>query len=75
MQISPHRDVDACFIKTWTSLNSYKQDLFGFETLVFATLGILYLHKQLVTLQREKNMTHEPFKYLKIRAVQKAKTY
>ncbi len=27
--------------------------LFGFETLVFATSGILYTHEQLVTLQRE----------------------
>ncbi len=35
------------------SLNFYKEYLFGFETLVFATLGILYMHNQLVTLQRE----------------------
>ncbi len=35
------------------SLNCYKEFLFGFETLVFATLGIVSMHKQLVTLQRE----------------------
>ncbi len=31
----------------------YKEYLFGFETLVFATSGILSMHNQLVTLQRE----------------------
>ncbi len=36
-----------------TSLNFDKEYLFGFETLVFATSGILSMHKQLVTLQRE----------------------
>ncbi len=36
------------------SLNFYKEYLFGFETLVFATLGILSMHNQLVTLQRER---------------------
>ncbi len=38
----------------WTSLNFYKEYLFGFEILIFATLGILSMHEQLVTLQREK---------------------
>ncbi len=38
----------------WTSLNFYKEYLFGFETLVFATLGISSMHEQLVTLQRER---------------------
>ncbi len=42
------------FRKAWSSLNFYKEYLFGFETLVFATLGILSMHKQLVTLQRER---------------------
>ncbi len=37
----------------WTSLNFYKEYLFGFETLVFATLGISSVHEQLVTLKRE----------------------
>ncbi len=41
------------FTRAWTSLNFYKEYLFGFETLVFATSGILSMHKQLVTLQRE----------------------
>ncbi len=34
-------------------INFYKEYIFGFETLVFATLGILSIHNQLVTLQRE----------------------
>ncbi len=33
----------------WSSLNFYKEYLFGFETLILATLHILYMHKQLVT--------------------------
>ncbi len=60
MQIFPHRDVDMwgcvwmrCFRGTWKNLNFDKEYLFGFETLVFTTSGILSLHKQLVTLQRE----------------------
>ncbi len=36
--------------------NFYKEYLFGFETLVFATSVILSMHKQLVTLQREINI-------------------
>ncbi len=38
------------------SLNFYKEYLFGFETLVFATSGILSMHKQLITHQRERKM-------------------
>ncbi len=60
-QIFPHCDVDTwgriClsrFRGAWTSLNFYKEYLFGFETLVFATSGILSMHEQLVTLQRER---------------------
>ncbi len=41
------------FKVAWQSLNFDKEYLFGFETLVFATSGILSLHNQLVTLQRE----------------------
>ncbi len=40
----------------WQSLNFDKEYLFGFETLVFATSGILSMHKQLVTLQRERKL-------------------
>ncbi len=59
-QIFPHRDVDmwgrvwtSRFRGAWQSLNFDKEYLFGFETLVFATSGILSMHNQLVTLQRE----------------------
>ncbi len=34
--------------------NFYNDYLFGFEALIFATLQILYMHKQLVTLQRQR---------------------
>ncbi len=34
-------------------LTLIKNISFGFETLVFATSGILSMHEQLVTLQRE----------------------
>ncbi len=37
------------FRKAWQSLNFNKEYLFGFETLIFAALQILYMHKQLVT--------------------------
>ncbi len=67
LQIFSHHDVDmwgrvwmSCFRGAWMSLNFYKEYLFGFETLVFATSGILSVHEQLVTLQRERktwNMT------------------
>ncbi len=59
-QIFPHRDIDmwgrvwiSCFRGRGTVLTLIK-NLFGFETLVFATLGILSMHEQLVTLQRER---------------------
>ncbi len=59
MKISPNRDVDmwgrvymSRFRGSWQSLNFDKEYLFGFETLVFATSGILSMHKQLLTLQR-----------------------
>ncbi len=42
------------FRKAWQSLNFYKEYLFGYETLIFATLQILHMHKQLVTLQRQR---------------------
>ncbi len=50
------------FRRAWTNLNFYKEYLFGFETLVFATSGILSMHKQLVTLQRERKTSYDPFK-------------
>ncbi len=42
------------------------KNLFGFETLVFVTSGILSIHKQLVTPQRERKLeiaSYDPFKY------------
>ncbi len=39
---------------THNAQNSAFEFLFGFETLVFATSGILSMHNQLVTLQRER---------------------
>ncbi len=39
---------------TYSTFNFYKEYLFCFETLVFATSGILSMYKQLVTLQRER---------------------
>ncbi len=45
---------------TRTSLNFDKEYLFGFET----TSGILSMHKQLVTLQRERKLeitSYDPF--------------
>ncbi len=41
------------FRGAWQIRNFYKEYLFGFETLVFATLGTSSMHEQLVTLQRE----------------------
>ncbi len=59
-QIFPQCDVDkwGCvwmsrFRGAWQSL---KECLFGLETLVFATSGILSMHNQLVTLQRERKI-------------------
>ncbi len=61
MKISPHHDVETWrrvlmsrFRGAWTSLNFYKECIFGFETLVFATSGILSMHERCVTLQRER---------------------
>ncbi len=42
------------FRRAWQSLNFDKEYLFGFETLIFATLGILSMHQQLVALQRDR---------------------
>ncbi len=36
------------------SFNFDKEYLFGFESLIFATSGILSMNKQLLTLQRER---------------------
>ncbi len=43
-----------CYFIVHIYINFYKEYLFGFETLVFATLGILSVHEQLVTLQRQR---------------------
>ncbi len=42
------------------SLKFNKEYLFGFETLVFATSGIVSMHNQLVTLQRERKLETTP---------------
>ncbi len=42
------------FRGAWQSLNFDREYLFGFETLVFATSGILSMHNQLVIIQRER---------------------
>uniref|UniRef100_A0A672M8W9 AP-5 complex subunit beta-1 n=1 Tax=Sinocyclocheilus grahami TaxID=75366 RepID=A0A672M8W9_SINGR len=54
MLIFPHSEVDmwghvrmSHFRGAWQSLNFDKEYLFGFETLVFATSGILSMHNQL----------------------------
>ncbi len=58
----PRRDVNmwggvwmSCFRGPWQSLNFDKEYLFGFETLISVTSGILSMHNQLETLQRESN--------------------
>ncbi len=64
MQIFPHREVDMWgrvwknrFRGAWQSLNFEKEYLFGFETLVFATSGILSMHNQLSnTPKRKENL-------------------
>ncbi len=53
------------FRGAWHNLNFDKEYLFGFETLVFATSGIISTHNQLVTLQRERKLeiaSYDPFK-------------
>ncbi len=57
-QIFPHHDVDVgvCLNETGERgrvLYFDKEYIFGFETLVFATSGILSMHNQLLTLQRK----------------------
>ncbi len=50
---------------TYSTFNFDKEYLYGYETLVFATSGILSMHKQLVTLQRESKLeitSYDPFK-------------
>ncbi len=44
------------FRKAWQSLNFYKEYLFGFETLVFATLGILSMLSACNTPKRKENL-------------------
>ncbi len=70
--IFPHSDVDmwgrvkmSRFRKVWQSLNSYKEYLFGFETLVFATLHRLYMHKQRLTVQRQRKTWNRIIRPLK----------
>ncbi len=42
------------------SLKFNKEYLFGFETLDLATSGIVSMHNQLVTLQRERKLDMTP---------------
>ncbi len=44
------------FRGAWTSLNFYKEYIFGFETLVFANSGIWSIYEQLVTTKRRENL-------------------
>ncbi len=53
------------FRRAWGESKLYKEYLFGFETLVFGTLGISSMHGQHVTLQRERKLeiaSYDPFK-------------
>ncbi len=56
------------FRRAWRSLNFDKEYLFGFETSVFATLGILSMYNQLCnTPKRKENLkSHHmtPFKLI-----------
>ncbi len=54
------------FGRKWSGLKFYEEYLFGFETLVFATSGILSIHKQLVTLQRERKTWNSIWPLLKL---------
>ncbi len=66
LPIFQHSDVDmwgrvwiTCIRKVWTSLNFYKEYLFGFETLVFVTFRILYMHLKLeIASYNTFNITH-----------------
>ncbi len=54
-----------CFRGTWQSLNFDKEYLFGFETFVFATSGIVSMYNQLLTLQEKDKLeitSYDPFK-------------
>ncbi len=66
-QIFPHRDIDILgrvwmsrFRWAWTSLNFYKEYLFGFETYVFATSGIISTHNQLVKVVPKRKQNLKP---------------
>ncbi len=61
------------FRGAWQSLNFDIEYLFGFETLVFATSGILSTHNQLVTLQREGKLEITSYELFKM--VHKEFTY
>ncbi len=54
------------FRGAWTSLNFDKEYLFGFETLVFATSGILSMHKLACnTPKRKQNLKSHHMTHLK----------
>ncbi len=48
------------------SLNFDKEYLFGFETLIFATSGILSMHNKLVTLKEKAKLEIAPYDSFKL---------
>ncbi len=46
------------FRGAWQSLNFDKEYIFGFETLVFATSGILSMHEQLTPKRKQNLKSH-----------------
>ncbi len=71
MQIFQHSNVDhvgACLnvLGRRERVLTFIKNIFGFETLVFATLRVLYMHKQLETLQKQGKLeivSYDPFKH------------
>ncbi len=71
MQIFQHSNVDhvgACLnvLGRHERVLTFMKNIFGFETLVFATLRVLYMHEQLETLQKQGKLeivSYDPFKH------------
>ncbi len=49
------------FRGAWQNLNFDKEDLFGFETLVFVTSGILSMHNQSEEKGKLETASYDPF--------------